>query len=85
MDIASFTSESALNREAYKHLRDDIRRDYAGKYIVLARGKLVGAACTFDAARALVQRLEPVPEYYLVFAAEAEPDFELVYDLTGSL
>ncbi len=84
MDIATFARESAVNRQAYQQLREHIRRDYAGKHVVLANGKVMAAANSFDAARALVQRLDPVPEYYLVFAAEAEPNFDLVYDLTAS-
>ena len=85
MDIATFTKESARNRQAYEHLREHIQREYAGKYVALAHGKVVGAASTFDAARALVNGLDVVPEYYLVFPANAEPDFDLVYDLAGSV
>jgi hypothetical protein len=84
VDMATFAKESALNRQAYEQLREQIRRDYAGKHVALAHGKVVGAASTFDAARALVERLEVVPEYYLVFPANVEPDFDLVYDLSGS-
>jgi hypothetical protein len=85
MDRATFTRESALNRKAYEEHREQIRRDCAGKYVALARGKLVGAAGTFAAAQALVAQLEVVPEYYLVFPADVEPDFDLVYDLVGSM
>lgn len=84
MNIATFTAESALNRQAFERMRADICRDYAGKYVALANGKLLGAARTFDEARRLVERLNPVPEYYLVFPAELEPDFDLAYDLAGS-
>lgn len=81
MDLATFTRESTLNRQAYGQLREHIQRTYPDKYVALAYGQLVGAAPTFDEARALVQRLEPAPEYYLVFPAGIEPDFDLVYDL----
>jgi hypothetical protein len=83
--IATFTRESNLNRQAYEQLREQIRREFAGLYVALAGGKLVGAANSFDAARALVENLEFVPEYYLVFPANAEPDFGLVYDVAGSV
>ena len=83
--MATFTKESAINRQAYEQLREHIRREYAGKYVALAHGKVVAAASTFDEARALVERLESVPEYYLVFPADVEPDFDLVYDLQGSV
>jgi hypothetical protein len=84
VDRATFSRESALNRQAYAQFRERIQRDYAGQYVALAHGQFVGAAPTFDEARALVQRLDPVPEYYLIFPAALEPDFDLVYDLTGS-
>ena len=83
MDQATFARESALNRQAYWQLHESIRREHSGKYIVLAHGRLVGSAPTFDEARALILRLEPAPEYYLVFPAGIEPDFELVYDLSS--
>jgi hypothetical protein len=85
VNITTFTRESAVNRQAYDRLRSDIRRDHAGKYVALANGRLIGAAPTFDEAQALVKRLRPVPEYYLVFPADIEPDFELAYDLAGSV
>jgi hypothetical protein len=85
VDLPTYTRESNLNRQAYAQLREHLQREYAGKYVALAHGKLIGAAPSFDEARALVNRLDPVPEYYLVFPATAEPDFDLVYDLTGDL
>jgi hypothetical protein len=85
MDIATYNRESALNRKAFDHHRARIRRDHAGQYVALAHGKMLGAAPTFDEAAALVNRLSPVPEYYLVFPADIEPDFDLAYDLAGSV
>jgi hypothetical protein len=83
--MITFTRESELNRRAYEQLRDFIRREYAGNYVALAHGRVIGAANTFDAACALVESLESVPEYYLVFPADVEPDFDLAYDLAGSI
>jgi Family of unknown function (DUF5678) len=85
MDYAAFTKESNRNRDAFEGLRTLIRRDYAGQYVALANGKLIGSAPTFDEARALIDGLVPVPEYYVVFPADDEPDFEVVYDLAGSV
>ena len=82
MDMATFKRESALNRQAYAKLREQIRRDFSGQYVALACGKVVGAANTFDDARAIVERLDNVPEYYLVFPANEEPDFGLAYDVS---
>ena len=83
MDRVTFDRESALNRRAYDAARDSIQREHRGKYVALAHGKIIGTADTFDAARALVERLEPMPEYYLVFPAELEPNFGFVLDLGG--
>ena len=85
MDLATYTRESALNRQAFEKLREQIRCDYAGQYVALANGKVIGVASTFDAATALVKQLDVVPEYYLVFPANVEPAFDLVYDLAGSV
>ena len=81
MDMATFTRESTLNREAFEQMRDRVRRDYAGKYVALAHGKIIASAPTFDETRAFVERLPDMPEYFLVFRADIEPNFELSYDL----
>jgi Family of unknown function (DUF5678) len=85
VNMSTFRKESALNRQAYEQLREHIRREYAGKHVALAHGRVIGAASTFDEARTLVEQLEIVPEYYLVFPANGEPDFDIVYDLSGSV
>jgi hypothetical protein len=81
MDMSTFTRESALNREAFERMRERVRRDYGGKYVALAHGTIIASAPTFDEARAQVERLPDVPEYFLVFRADVEPNFGLVYDL----
>jgi hypothetical protein len=83
--MKTFTQESARNRQAYEELRETIRRDYAGQYVALAHGKIIGSSRSFDSARDLVNQLQPAPEYFLVFLAGMEPDFELIYDLAGSV
>jgi len=83
VDRTTFQRESELNRRAYEQLREPIRNQYAGKYVILAHGKVIDTASTLDAAQALVAQLEVVPDYYLVFPANAEPDFDLVYDLAA--
>ena len=76
MDEALFERETAANRAAYEGLRDRVKREYTGQYVALAHGTIVAAAPTFDETMAAVQRLTPVPEYYLVFPADEEPSFE---------
>ena len=80
MDEAKFEQELLLNRQAYERLRDHIRRDYDHQYVALAFGKIVGAASTFDEASAIVSRLQPQPEHFLVFEADQEPMFDEFFD-----
>lgn len=80
MNRATFDSERALNQRAYQSMRDQIKRDHSGQYVALARGQLLAAAPTFAEAQKAVEKLDPVPEYFLIFPAEMEPAFELSYD-----
>jgi len=81
MDRAAFERETTLHRRVYEKLRDQIQRDCAGKYVVLAQGCLLAVADNFDQASAAVRRLQPVPEYALIFPADMDPPFELGLDL----
>lgn len=85
MDRSTYERETALHRTVYEKLRGQIHRDYAGKYVVLAQGRLVAAANTFEEARAAVDSLLPRPEYFLIFPAGSEPAFELFRDYEGVL
>jgi hypothetical protein len=76
MDAAVFERETARNRRAYEALREQIRREYAGLYVALGEGRVLAVAPSYDEAMAAVQRLQPVPEYFLVFPADDEPIFE---------
>lgn len=84
MDMATYTRESELNRRAYETQRESIRRLFVGKYVAIAHGKIVGADESFDRACAMIDTLDPVPEYYVVFPAEDEPNFGLALDLWGA-
>ena len=81
MNLPTFEREMALNRTAYESLRSRVRCDYKGQYVAIAHGRIVANAPSFDEANASVLGLDPVPEYFLVFPAEQEPSFDLVYDL----
>lgn len=76
MDQATFERETAVNRQAWERLRDRVHRDYAGQYVALGKGKILATAPGYDEVMAAVHRLEPVPEYFLVFPADEEPAFE---------
>jgi hypothetical protein len=79
MDEVTFEREAALNRRAYESLREQIRREHAGRYVALGEGRLLASAPTFDEAMAAVEQLRPVPEFFLVFPADDEPAFEPYY------
>jgi hypothetical protein len=79
MDSATFERETALNQRAYEALRDHIRREHAGLYVALGEGKVLAVAASYDEAIAAVRRLQPAPEYFLVFPADEEPIFEPFY------
>jgi hypothetical protein len=79
MDQATFERARALNREAYEKLREQIRRDYAGKYVGIAEGRLIAAAASYNEMKAAIMQLEPTPEYYLIFEADDEPLFQPFY------
>ena len=76
MDEETFEREAARNRQAYEKLRDEIRRDYVGLYVALGEGRVLASSADYDAVVAAVKRLQPVPEYHLIFPAEDEPPFE---------
>ena len=80
MNQAEFEQAEALNRQAYEKLREQIRRDWAGKYVGIAEGRFIAAANTFEEIQAAMNKLQPVPEYFLVFPADEEPPFEPYHD-----
>ena len=80
MNVISFEEQIDFNRRAYESLRDQIRRDYAGRYVALSDGKVVASAATYDDVLASVRRLVPNPECYFIFHADDEPNFEIVTD-----
>ncbi len=80
MDMATYERETAINRKAYEALKEQIQTEHAGKYVALGSGRILAVAPTFDEVKGVVESLQPVPDYYLVFPAEMEPSFELVYD-----
>jgi uncharacterized protein (DUF433 family) len=57
-----------------------LRGKHPGKCAVIANGRLLGVADTLAEAQALVERLEPPPELYLVFFVDQDPVFEPYYD-----
>jgi hypothetical protein len=80
MDPARYEHEAALNRRAYESLREQIRREHAGRYVALGLGQILAAADTYDEAVAAVRQHQPVPDFFLVFPADEEPVFEPYYD-----
>jgi hypothetical protein len=80
MDMATYERETAINRKAYESLKEQIQTEHAGKYVALGSGRILAVAPTYDEVKATLKQLPNVPEYCLVFPAEMEPHFELVYN-----
>lgn len=83
MNPTDFENEIAMNRIAYEAMRERIRREFPGQYVVLARGQLVAVTTSYDEAIASIQSLCPVPECYFVFPTDEEPIFDVVTDYAG--
>jgi hypothetical protein len=79
MDPETFEREKILNEKAYAHLREQIRREHAGRYVALGLERVLTVADTYDEVKAVVQQLYPGLEFYLIFPADAEPCFEPYY------
>jgi hypothetical protein len=71
-----FEQELAANRKAYSQLRDEIRRQYSGKYIGMAYGKIMAVDNNYDVVTAAMDALDPAPACSLVFPADDEPLFD---------
>src|SRR4051812_42378008 len=84
MDPVVYEREAALNRAAYERLREYIQPEHAGCYVALGLGKVLAVADTYDGAMAAVHRLDPAPDFFLVFPAEEEPIFKS-YQVTWDL
>jgi hypothetical protein len=80
MSRAVFDEQLEANRAAYTALRDRLWRDYAGQYVALAHGKVVGTGPSYDGAYAATQRLDPAPEHFIVFEADQEAMFDVIDD-----
>jgi hypothetical protein len=80
VDLKTYQRETVIHRRVYEGLREHLRREHAGKYVALGQGQVIAITNTYDEASAAVNRLHPVPEYYLIFPAEMDPPFELAYD-----
>jgi hypothetical protein len=69
MTQEEFEREDALHRKVYEELKDQLRRDYTGMIMGIAQGRLIAAAPSYQEVHAAIQKLQPVPEYCLVFPA----------------
>lgn len=78
----SLTFEQAieLNRSAFESMREEIRRQHTGQYVVLGNGKLLTSAPSYDEAFAKLQQLPSPPECYFIFEADDEPVFDVYTD-----
>jgi hypothetical protein len=71
-----FDRELEQNRHGWEALREHIRREYAGKYVGMAFGRVMATGPDYDAVVTAMDALDPPPACSLVFPAEDEPLFD---------
>jgi hypothetical protein len=76
MNETQFDHELEQNKRSYKEQRDRIRKEYAGKYVGFAFGRVIAVGDDYDAVTTAMNALDPSPACSLVFPAELEPLFD---------
>jgi uncharacterized protein (DUF433 family) len=66
------------NREAYERCREQVKQDYAGKYVVFGGGRVLSAHGGFDEAVAASNEARLHGRFAWVFRGDSEPAFEPV-------
>jgi hypothetical protein len=78
MTQAEFEKEDAIHRKVYEEMKDQIRREYAGMFVGIAQGRLIAAAPEYREVKSAIEKLKPVPEYYLLFPADEGPIWDVI-------
>jgi hypothetical protein len=65
--MTELEEERRLNQEAYRRLRDELKKDDLGQFVGIVRGKIVANGPTFREAIAKLNRIEKDPSRRLVF------------------
>jgi len=82
--MTTYEKEKQQNLNAYKQLRTEILQKYRGKYVAIAKGKVVAVAPTFDEAVDTSQKAVPDFLHRFVFQASNEPITEELYVSTNT-
>lgn len=82
--MTKYEKEIQQNLNAYKQLRTEILQKHKGKYIVIAEGKLVAVAQTFDEAVEASEEALPDFRHRFVFQAGDKPITEAIYVSTNT-
>jgi hypothetical protein len=85
MTATRFETELDQNKVAWNALRDQVRREFAGKFVALAFGRIVGSDSRVDRLTASVEALDPKPIHYEIFPAEADPLFDTVESISSEI
>ena len=62
-----------MNAKAYEMLKSEILEKYQGRYVAIAKGRLLVVSPDFDQALAKIKEIAPDVKHYLVFKAGEEP------------
>lgn len=85
MTATQFEHELDQNKQAWNTLRAQVRREYAGKFVALAFGRIVGSDLRVDRLTAVVESLDPKPVHYEIFPAETDPLFDSVESISSEI
>lgn len=83
MTATQFETELDQNKQAWDALRDQVRREHAGKFVALAFGRIVGSDSRVDRLTATVEALDPKPIHYEIFPAETDPLFDSIDSISS--
>jgi hypothetical protein len=73
-----YEADRDRNKRSFAEQRELIRRDYAGKWVGFAFGRVIATDPDMNKVIAAMEALDPQPESEAVFRAEDEPVFDIV-------
>jgi len=65
-------SERILNNNAYLRLKEKLKREYDGQYVLIAKGDFIAAAKTFDEIVKIADARVPDAKHRLIFKVTQE-------------
>ena len=73
-----YQTQKVANLQAYEQVKHQIRRLYSGQYVVIAQGKILLSAPTYQEAWEHTKHIAPDARHFLIFPANRAPLLETV-------